>query len=81
VEVALRDDDVVCAELLNVLGLVRGRRERGDLGAERVGEQDGVMSLQKWSVLWCSRSQKGVGEGSEGLRFASGERTRTMVGG
>jgi hypothetical protein len=46
-EVALRNDDVVRAELLDVLGLVRGRRERGDLGAECVREQDGVMSLQK----------------------------------
>jgi hypothetical protein len=57
VEVALRDDDVVRAELLDVLYLVLGRRERGDLGAERIREQDGVVALRTSSVF-SSRSNR-----------------------
>jgi hypothetical protein len=56
-EVALRDDDVVRTELLDVLDLVLRRGERGDLGAERVREQDGVVALQTSSVF-SSRSNR-----------------------
>jgi hypothetical protein len=61
VEVALRDDDVVRAELLDVLDLVLGRRERGDLRAERVREEDGVVALRTSSVLGA-RSKRRRGE-------------------
>jgi hypothetical protein len=45
VEVALRDDDVVRAELLDILDLVLGRCERGDLRTKRVREENGVVAL------------------------------------
>jgi hypothetical protein len=69
VEVALRDDDVVRAELLDVLYLVLGRRERGDLGAERVREEDGVVALNT-SLALSARTRQG------GYYYSRGRRCR-----
>jgi hypothetical protein len=41
----IRDHDVVGTKLLDVLRLMRGGGEGVDLGAEGVGEEDGVVTL------------------------------------
>jgi hypothetical protein len=41
----IRDYDMMGTELLDVLRLVRRRGEGVDLGAESIGEEDGVVTL------------------------------------
>jgi hypothetical protein len=60
-EGALRDDDVVRAELLDVVDLVRGRRERSDVRAERLREENRVVALGRGRVSTGVRKKEADG--------------------